>query len=422
MHHLKQFVIACWAMCVMILRKINGDRQVEIVVATPGTAGSLGDQALLQGIWAGFARSEGAQLRQLLLPGFELIPTDPPGLPAKRVTNYSMFGDLKFLWHLRNARLFCVPGADVMDGVYDRHQALAYLHMSDLAVRAGVRARLFGFSFSSRPSREVVERFKSLSPEVVCCVRDPGSLARFERMTGRRGALVADLAFLLEPEKRAAIALDLSRWITAKHQVLAGTQERPIVIAINANALTGLEKQEVIVDVFVALIDKLAARHPNMGFLLIPHDFRSEGSDASVNPVIHARLEASIQSRTRLVTPPFDSWDAKALVGECDLLVTGRMHLAVAALGMGVPVIGIDYNDKFTGLFSYFNIESLVVTAAEAYAAHGLETLVVQTLPRCDDIKRHLTARRDRVRQLSRRNFAEFKVDPIGTPALSSVF
>ncbi len=421
MHQLKQFMIACCAWCVTLLRKINGDH-CEIVVATPGTAGSLGDQALLQGIWAGFAKSGGVQLRQLLLPGFELIPTDPPGLPAKRVTNYSAFGDIKFLWHLRKARLFCVPGADVMDGVYDRHQALAYLHMSDLAVRAGVRTRLFGFSFSSRPSPEVVERFKSLSPEVVCCVRDPGSLARFERMTGRSGALVADLAFLLEPEKRAPIARELSRWIAAKHQVLAGTQEKPRVVAINANALTGLEKQEVIVGVFVALIEKLAAQHPNMGFILIPHDFRSEGSDASVNPVILARLAASTQARARMMTSPFDSWDAKAIVGECDLLVTGRMHLAVAALGVAVPVIGIDYNDKFAGLFSYFGIDSLVVTAAEAYAAHGLETLVEQTLPRCEDIRRHLAARRDRVRQLSLRNFAEFGVDPTGTPALSSAF
>lgn len=335
MHPLKKKIVTFWAGCVMLLRKLNGER-AEIVVATPGTAGSLGDQALMQGLWDGLARPEGAQLRQILLPGYDRIPTDPVGLPPVGIANYSFLGDLKFLWSLRNARLFCVLGADVMDGVYDRHQALAYLHFSDLAVRAGVAARIFGFSFSSRPHPEVVDRFKALSPEVTCCVRDPGSLERFERMTGRKGLLVADLAFLLDPEIRAPAAQAMAAWMVGERRAGAG---KPRFVAVNANALNSQEKQEVIVASFADLVEKLAAQHADLRFLLLPHDFRSERSDAAVSQAIHARLQPATQARACVLAPPFDAWDAKALVAECDLLVTGRMHLAVAALGTGTPVI-----------------------------------------------------------------------------------
>ena len=41
-----------------------------------------------------------------------------------------------------------------------------------------------------------------------------------------------------------------------------------------------------------------------------------------------------------------------------DLVLTGRMHLAIAALGMGTPPLCVAYMDKFEGLFHLFDIAS----------------------------------------------------------------
>lgn len=43
------------------------------------------------------------------------------------------------------------------------------------------------------------------------------------------------------------------------------------------------------------------------------------------------------------------------MIATTDLLVTGRMHAAVAALSQGVPCIGLDYVDKFAGQFDWWN-------------------------------------------------------------------
>lgn len=40
------------------------------------------------------------------------------------------------------------------------------------------------------------------------------------------------------------------------------------------------------------------------------------------------------------------------------MVVTGRMHVAIASLSQIVPVICYSYGDKFTGLLEHFNLEA----------------------------------------------------------------
>ncbi len=48
----------------------------------------------------------------------------------------------------------------------------------------------------------------------------------------------------------------------------------------------------------------------------------------------------------------------KGLMGEFDAVVSGRMHLSIASLGMGVPVFALDYNDKAAGLLAHFGLDT----------------------------------------------------------------
>ena len=67
---------------------------------------------------------------------------------------------------------------------------------------------------------------------------------------------------------------------------------------------------------------------------------------------------ATFPDRVEMLRPPLNAWELKHLAGMVDLVLTGRMHLAIAALGMGTPPLCVAYMDKFEGLFHLFNIAS----------------------------------------------------------------
>ncbi|HSW15180.1 MAG TPA: polysaccharide pyruvyl transferase family protein, partial [Solimonas sp.] len=65
---------------------------------------------------------------------------------------------------------------------------------------------------------------------------------------------------------------------------------------------------------------------------------------------------ASLGPRLRHPEQPLSAPALKAVAGAMDGVVTGRMHLAIAALGQGRPVAGLTYQDKFQGLFRHFEL------------------------------------------------------------------
>jgi polysaccharide pyruvyl transferase WcaK-like protein len=48
----------------------------------------------------------------------------------------------------------------------------------------------------------------------------------------------------------------------------------------------------------------------------------------------------------------------KAVSGELDVLLAGRMHAAIMAIGAGTPVIGLAYNQKFSGVFRLLDMSA----------------------------------------------------------------
>ena len=92
------------------------------------------------------------------------------------------------------------------------------------------------------------------------------------------------------------------------------------------------------------------------GFSRIP--VIGENSDDVWLAIVHQRLEPLFPGRLRYPKDRFSAAELKQLAGNCSGVVTGRMHLAIAALGGGVPVAAITYQDKFAGLFEHFGIAS----------------------------------------------------------------
>ena len=226
-------------------------------------------------------------------------------------------------------------GADCMDGFYDPKVSLNLLAAADLAVRMGVKTRLTGFSFNASPKPQVVRLFRHASPELRFNLRDAISLERFEVLTKRRGTLVADTAFCLEPKFSERVNF----WLD---QMAADRKAGKKVLGFNLNPLL---KAKTNID---EKVEWLKAKGDETSVYLVPHDYRGEGDLGELEKVV-AKLP-----RAKIVRDVLSAAELKALMSGVDSLFTQRMHLGIAALGMGKPIEYDAYQGKFEGLMRHF--------------------------------------------------------------------
>lgn len=360
---LRQAVHVClllmqWAFLRSVLRgrvASSGKGALVIPVDPAQAMGSRGDEAMLAAVVAVAKRVgisdivaavsshapldvEGTRLSALRWPSGPLMP-----LKFARVCRMAAF-----------SRAY-VMGADMIDGYYSPVVSLRLIIAADLLARVGTKVAFLGFSFNAHPSPCVVHAFKRLHPSVAINVRDPASWRRLVAAIDRKDVnLVADTAFLLEPALESACVREASSW--CRDHKSAGRA----VIGINVHGLlfeaTDRERHtsRLIEDVATALGD-ISARH-SIAWLLVPHDDRPEVGDLESLERLHTRLlEHGVSSASlfRFEDVPRAS-DIKGLMRELDGIVSARMHLAIAALGSGLPVLVFAYQGKFEGLLEHF--------------------------------------------------------------------
>ncbi len=68
--------------------------------------------------------------------------------------------------------------------------------------------------------------------------------------------------------------------------------------------------------------------------------------------------------RARLVRIP-DPRVYKAVASRLRLMLAGRMHAAIFAAAVGTPVVGLSYNQKFTGFFDLIGCEGQLIEVEE---------------------------------------------------------
>lgn len=300
-------------------------------------------------------------MRQLLFKGFAPQSLRAACRPPLVLIRGSRASWLSYLRRLAHAQCFVIAGADVMDGRYGIDQTLHSLDLADIACAAGVPTSVLGFSFSDAPEPAAVARLRAVNPGISFNLRDPVSLQRFETATGRPAQLVADMAFSLQPALQDPPATSGAAWIDRQRA------DGCAIVGLNANVLTRQSDHDAVIDIYTETIAGLHREIGKVAFLLIPHDFRPEQSDARTLSDIAARLPAEVAARVRLVAAPLAAWEVKALAAKLDMIVTGRMHLAIAALGSRVPPLCISYVGKFEGLMAHFGIDGLVVEPDAAY-------------------------------------------------------
>jgi colanic acid/amylovoran biosynthesis protein len=378
------------ARALMMVVRMGARRRRRIHVLMPASAGSLGDQAVLCGI-AEISQSLGyerpvqvmlANWRSLSCP----LAQDRINLPD-RIERVSEV--LDFAWKFKNCSQFMILGTDVIDGTYSSASVANLVDIVNLAARLGLAPHICAFNFSASPHPRAVERLSTLDARVRCTCRDAISLARFEAAVGRPAYLVTDPAFLMLPRLAAAGAGAASAWLGERRT--AGDA----LIAVNANGLATANVSAAL-EAYASELSAVLERAP-VSLLLLPHDDRGDHSDLPPLRALEVLLAARFPGRICLAQPPLDAWDVKYLAGECDLVVSGRLHLAIAALSQGVPAIGFEYHDKFRGIFAQLGVEELLLAQSDLLIAGRLSALILRAVSTAERLRETLRSTRSYV-------------------------
>ena len=266
-----------------------------------------------------------------------------------------------------------VLGADCMDGFWGVRTSRILLAIADVCARLGLRSLLTPFSWNEKPAAAMIPAFRQVTPRLPIFVRDPVSLSRFNgQLPQVRARLTADIAFGLEPEFSLRVKKILA-------EMEADRQRGKLVLGINLNPalkvdLAAVARQLKLVDAAI---------------YCIPHDYRGAGDLGELRQL----------GVGRLVEDELSAAELKALTSGLDALFTSRMHLGIAALGMGVPMGGFAYQGKFAGLLEHFDLPKELIVQPDR--TEGFAAAVKVLLSQNQALKRQIAERLSVVRQMA---------------------
>lgn len=297
-----------------------------------------------------------------------------------------------------------ILGADVLDGYYSPVDAARMLLVADLMAAFGAKVSVLGFSFNSRPAKALREVFRLIDPGVVLNLRDAISLRRFDDFARRRARLVADAAFMLTPRADTAAVKAIAATIARQR-----AQGRKVfVFNIHPMLFKKPEpaKLRKMIELAASAMERLSRQH-NVSWVLLAHDYRPEIADDNCLRPLADRLKPTLGEHVHHVEQTLSAGEIKAVVGLVDGVITGRMHLAIAALGQGTPVAAITYQDKFQGLFAHFGIsEQLLLSPAQFLNGDSFEQFVGHFLGAYEAAGDQVRQALPDVMELSRANIA----------------
>ena len=393
---------------ILCFNRIFKIKDNSALILPPTSPGSLGDEALVTGA-TDQLRKQGSKKISMVsyLDGSKWINSGPI---TENIELHKFFS--KNSWKSRFTFAKAVSkydkyytlGADVMDGFYSEKDSLKRVELLSIAKKTGAKTTLLGFSFNANPEKSVIEALSKLPESIKIYARDPISHERLKKSLSRNVDLVADVAFLLTPKNCNEIK-ETEKWIKSQQK------EKKIVVGINANCklLSNMKNGTIpqLIDLYSNFLSDLWKKE-KCALLLIPHDYRDikgEINDVELSEKILNKLPKNIQPDCKILPSPRSAAEIKYIAGLVDIVISGRMHLAIAALGNETPVAGLTYQGKFEGLFKYFNLKNVSISPDESVIRDNLLNFFRSIIKRRKSISKQIKKRLPYVKKLSKKNF-----------------
>jgi polysaccharide pyruvyl transferase WcaK-like protein len=339
----------------------NGQADFILPAAAPG---SLGDVAMLLGLAQLLEKRNQGEARyfdySVKCEWSKEVGGVSAGLIPRSIRRY-----LEFAFSVRRIGCLYINGADVLDGTYSLRDSLDRLRLARFVALAGRPVTITGFSLRSQLPSEIVRALQEMPHNVRLCARDPVSYRRLNSVIGRQAIAVADLAFLMQPavstQEEERLLEVLESRITAGHRLVG------ICLNLHSVRIAGAAPEtraRWIVGVVSNAWHKIKSLFPESTAVVLPHDFRGEWNDVKLGAefIQAAGLGKDDAILVECATAPA----IKAFCAKLNVLITGRMHCGIAALGSGVPAVLFDYQGKVEGLLNQFGLDTSVSTRSDA--------------------------------------------------------
>lgn len=343
-----------------IPKKKPTKRAGVLLIASPG-CGNIGDQAMFESF---VGNTDGPITAILSQPDALSVPVGAkhrvethvlPGLfqgrPQLTPRLIWKFGRL-----LQERKSLVIVGGDIVDGAYSFRQAWSCTQALRTARRLGLRLRVIGFSWSENPHPEIVRAYQQLGRAVELLARDGYSVDRLHA-AGIEARLVPDTVFALPIQPEKPLPNDDHRRLN-----------QPIAV-LNISGL--LRNRYELSEEYVAIIGELRRREYQI--LVVPHVYRHGDDDFAAAREITDRF--TNDHGVRLVSTATQPDQVRALISEARMIITGRMHLAILGLTVGVPPIIFGTQGKVEGMLKLFGLENLAVSPGFGMAERTIETI-----------------------------------------------
>jgi polysaccharide pyruvyl transferase WcaK-like protein len=385
-----------------LLKALNifRSRKGVALLSSPVPETNLGDQALLIGAIAGIQKLTNEPLLVLKNSSIESPKVALDNYPHLEniiineknflafVTPRAFKERMNLLFKLASYHSFFIIGADILDGSYGGHGSDIRKNIISKLDFLGVKCTILGSSLSDKMTDVAKSSLTTIDSRCNLFARDKYS---FERMQQHniKAELSADVAFLMAP-KETAIDSFFGKTIAT---------ERVIGLCIKDSDLgdgTQVHNQ------YLELLNKLLLK-PEVSLVVLPH----HPNDLLTMKSLVSKLPAEFSSKTFISEKFPSAAEIKGLVKHCDLVITGRMHVAIASLGSNTSVLCIPYGNKFEGLLNHFQLdESMYILKDKSLSDLDSACLQVETiLEHINDSQQQIIKMLPAVKELSIKNF-----------------
>jgi len=305
------------------------------------------------------------------------------------------------------AAQMALVGADVLDGALDPAFSGRLLMLVDAMRQRGRRVIVTGFSVGQDLNAGLRDVFARLHAAGALNVRDPVSVERLATLIGERPKLVADMAFLLQPAATGRTR-STQEWISA--QRTAGRRILGFNLHPFPHDLTTGRERAKLVQVAATLIDRLTAH--GLSLVLLPHDSRTGAGDELVLDDIARAVSNDSRAYLRSEDTGLRADEAKAMAGMTDLVMTARMHLAIAALGTGTPVLVVGGPAKLDGLLRHVDLPPTHrLSLADFLAGEKAKDWIMEAMGRHAALRQHVGAQISAIKGQAELNFEGLVAD-----------
>jgi polysaccharide pyruvyl transferase WcaK-like protein len=211
-------------------------------------------------------------------------------------------------------------------------------------------------------------------------VRDEISLKHLINIGLKKEKLIlaADSAFLLLPSPKKLDYRDHTR-------KLIGISVSKLVTDFGFNSTNSVKPYDKFTSFIAKLIDWIIAKYDSK-IILISHVVQINRDDYKTAKEIFFKVKR--KDHVEIMKKSFDSTEIKKVISYCNLIITSRMHAAIAALSTHVPAIGISYSHKMEGIFKRLEIPEYVIDIKKL--DWKITKIIQQALSNSENIKNRI--------------------------------